>query len=110
VSFHDLAGITQQVLQPACSYSICSLLFICFCLQANSGNLNDFIHGPTREFLEGRLRKTVEQHEDPSHNRDEEASEAQEILVPPPQLAIEVDPLLVQAGEVSLLHFVIVAK
>jgi hypothetical protein len=67
--------------------------------QANSGNLNNFIHLPTQEFLEGRVRKAVEQNDDPSHAQDETAIENQEAATPPPQLTVEIDPQLVQAGE-----------
>ena len=70
-------------------------------MQANSGNLNNFIHVPTHEFLEGRVRKAAADanHDDASHNRDEAAFQAEEVPAPPPQLAVEVDPQLVQAGE-----------
>ncbi len=74
---------------------MCVLLAI----QANSGNLNNFIHVPTHEFLEGRVRKAVEQHEDASNDKDEVEQDAQEAALPPPQLAVELDPQLIQAGE-----------
>ncbi len=68
-------------------------------MQANSGNINNFIHVPTHEFLEGRVRKAVEQHEDASRDQDEVEQDPQEAALPPPQLAVEVDPQLIQAGE-----------
>ena len=68
-------------------------------MQANSGNLNNFIHVPTHEFLEGRIRKAHEPEEAPSDNQDQVAFETQEVAAAPPQLAVELDPQLVQAGE-----------
>lgn len=68
-------------------------------IQANSGNLNTFIHLPTREFLEGRIRKAHDNDEGPSSNQDQVAIETQETPAAPPQFTVEVDPQLVQAGE-----------
>ncbi len=45
------------------------------------------------------MRKAVEQHEDASRDKDEVEPDAQEAALPPPQLAVEVDPQLIQAGE-----------
>jgi hypothetical protein len=104
VSFHDLAGITQQVPILTLLHTHHLLSHLCFTLnamQANSGNLNNFIHAPTHEFLEGRVRKAAADapHDDASHNRDEVEVRAEEVPAPPPQLAVEVDPQLVQAGK-----------
>jgi hypothetical protein len=68
-------------------------------MQANSGNLNNFIHLPTHEFLEGRIRKAHEQDEGACSSQDDAAPETQEIPAAPPQSIVEVDPQLVQAGE-----------
>ena len=67
--------------------------------QANSGNINDFIHMPTHEFLEGKLRKQIEQEEDLSRGQGDAAADTQEVAASPPQLIVEVDPQLLQAGE-----------
>jgi hypothetical protein len=72
--------------------------------QANSGNLNDFIHVPTHEFIEGRVRKEFQHHEDPLHVSNNEevtnvTTETNGIVSHPPTITSEVDPQLVQAGK-----------
>jgi hypothetical protein len=56
---------------------------------------------PTIEFLEGRVRKQIELDEDPSRGQGDTAAEilTQEVVASPPQLAVEVDPQLLQSGE-----------
>ncbi len=76
--------------------------YLSLSIQANSGNLNNFIHLPTLEFLEGRTRKTYERDEGAPSNQDQAVPDTQELLALPPPLPVEVDPQLVQTGELRL--------